>query len=109
VPDGGRSLILAVGKAAIPMMREALDQAGVAYHIVGDPTLFEVVFTEKKPRDYRDTTDGDASLTARWNGVLRENGIFKAPGKTYPCLALNEADLELTQNAIRKAGAALMG
>ncbi|MBE1297829.1 glycerate kinase type-2 family protein [Phycobacter azelaicus] len=25
VPDGGRSLILAVGKAAIPMMREALD------------------------------------------------------------------------------------
>ena len=39
--------------------------------------------------------------------ALRENGIFKSPGKTYPCLALSEADFDLTDAAIAKAAAAI--
>ncbi|WP_275041683.1 hypothetical protein [Leisingera sp. ANG-S5] len=39
--------------------------------------------------------------------MLRQEGIFKSPGKTYPSLALTDEDLEQTEAAIRKAAAAL--
>ena len=46
---------------------------------------------------------------ATYNRVLRENGVFKLPGKFYPSLALTDADFEMTQEAVDKAVAAIAG
>ena len=44
---------------------------------------------------------------ARFNRVLREHGVFKSPGKTYPSLALTEADFAWTEAAVAMAAAAV--
>jgi glutamate-1-semialdehyde 2,1-aminomutase len=89
------------------MAKTALSANGIAHQIVGDPTLFEIVFADTQPRDYRDTFNADTAMGAKFNAVLMQEGVFKAPGKTYPSLALTEADFELTQRAYEIAAASL--
>ena len=105
--DGAYDQLNGTGKRLMQATSAALEEAGVPFQIVGEPSLFEVVFTGAKVRDYRDTQAGDAERTKRYNAVLREEGIFKSPGKTYPSLALTEEDLQQTEAAIRKAAMAL--
>ena len=82
---------------------DALNEVGIAHQIVGDPTLFEVVFSETMPRNYRDVLESDQDATKRWSDACRAHGLFKAPGKTYPSLALTEDDLEWTRTAAMAA------
>ncbi|MER9794746.1 aminotransferase class III-fold pyridoxal phosphate-dependent enzyme [Mesorhizobium sp. M0213] len=88
------------GAAIIGFLRDALDKTGADYQIVGDPVLFDVVFTKRSVKSYRDVLKADNSLAGRFNAQLRQHGIFKSPGKIYPCLALSSSDLAWTQNAI---------
>ncbi|WP_323776235.1 aspartate aminotransferase family protein [Leisingera sp.] len=95
------------GKRLMQATSAALEDAGVPFRIVGEPALFEVVFTDAQVRDYRDTQAGNLNRSRRYNEMLRAEGIFKSPGKTYPSLALTGEDLEQTEAAIRKAAMAL--
>ena len=104
---GAYQRFISIGETVSQMMEEALDQTGVPFHIVGHPTLFEVVFHEIQPLDYRMVQNGDAQAAKAWNDTLRANGIFKSPGKTYPSLILSEEDLAITQAAIDKAAQAV--
>lgn len=83
--------------------RKHLDSSGHAFHIVGEPTLFDVLFTDTKPVDYRTTIAANADRNTQFNKTLRQQGIFKSPGKTYPSLAINSDDLALTDAAIKVA------
>jgi glutamate-1-semialdehyde 2,1-aminomutase len=105
--EGQYDRFRAIGHQVQTMMRRALDQAGVGYRIVGDPTLFEVVFTETDPRSYRDVLAGNSARAKVWNDTLKAHSIFKSPGKTYPSLALTAEDLDLTARAIEEAGKAV--
>lgn len=105
--EGQYAALRGLGTRVQDMIRSALDPIGVGYRIVGDPTLFEVVFTDAAPRNYRDVLDGDTSLATLWNESLRAHGIFKSAGKTYPSLSLTEADLQLTEQAITEAASAI--
>lgn len=106
--DGQYDRLRGLGNRVQDMIRSELDPTGIAYRIVGDPTLFEVVFTGSNPRSYRDVLAGDASLGKHWNDALRAHGVFKSPGKTYPSLALTEADMALTEAAIQAAAKAVV-
>ena len=88
------------GETLMTAMTEALTKAGIDHRIVGDPTLFDVVFTARDVRDYRDAFAADAGLNARFNAALRAKGIFKSPGKLYPSLALSDEDIAQTVDAI---------
>ena len=55
--------------------------------------------------NYRGWLTGDKDKNARFNAVLRSRGIFKAPGKLYPSLAVTDDDLEQTDAAIVAATA----
>lgn len=87
--------------------RKHLDAAGVAHRIVGHENLFDVVFTDRDVRSYRDVIGANTAKNARFNAVLRENGIFKSPGKTYPHPALTDEDFDLKEAAIAKAAQAV--
>ena len=91
------------GETLMAAMADALTKAGVEHQVVGDPTLFDVVFTASAVRDYRDVFAADAGLNARFNAGLRAKGIFKAPGKLYPSLALTQEDIAQTIEAIEFA------
>ncbi len=101
--DGAYDTLRAHGERLQGMFRRHLEVAGVAHRIVGHPTLFDVVFTGSDVRTYRDVLSADQKKNALFNASLRENGVFKSPGKVYPSLALTEEDFELTEAAIVKA------
>jgi glutamate-1-semialdehyde 2,1-aminomutase len=105
--EGAYDHLLGLGNRVSRMISDALGKTGVPFHIVGHPTLFEVVFHEVQPLDYRMVQNGDAQSAKAWNDTLHANGIFKSPGKTYPSLVLNEEDLAITQAAIDKAAQAV--
>jgi glutamate-1-semialdehyde 2,1-aminomutase len=96
-----------LGKTLMNAISEHLGKAGFDHQIVGDPTLCDVLFTSGKINDYRDVYKADAARNLRFNKLLREKGIFKSPGKLYPCLALTDADIEQTVDAISYAASKL--
>jgi len=85
----------------------SLEKTGLSFQIVGDPTLFDVVFTDTKVIDYRSWLTGDSEINSKFNASLRSSGILKSPGKLYPCLALTEEDFEKTEAALAVACAAI--
>ncbi len=101
--DGAYDQLRANGKRLMAMYRKHLDAAGLAHRIVGHETLFDVLFTDRDVRTYRDVLGADAAKSAKFNAVLRANSIFKSPGKVYPHLALTEEDYAVTEAAISKA------
>ena len=96
-----------LGKTLMSAISEHLGKAGFDHQIVGDPTLFDVLFTSAKIKDYRDVYAADVDRNLRFNKLLREKGIFKSPGKLYPSLALTDADIEQTIDAISYAAGKL--
>ncbi len=105
--DGAYDQLRQTGRALQKIQSEALTEAGIAHQICGDETLFDIFFTDNACRDYRSAAHDDPSTNARYNASLRDNGVFKAPGKLYPSLAVTDADLDLTRAAVAKAVQAL--
>ncbi|MCO4846871.1 MAG: aminotransferase class III-fold pyridoxal phosphate-dependent enzyme [Yoonia sp.] len=97
----------ALGQSLMDMQSAALSEAGIAHQICGDPTLFDIFFTAHEVKDYRSAKHLDPQDNAIWNASLRDDGIFKSPGKLYPSLALTEADLQQTKQAFSSAAVAL--
>ncbi len=105
--EGQYDRLRGLGQQLRGMASEALIARDIPHQIVGDRTLFEVVFTDREVRDYRDVIQSDTTRGATFNATLRTHGVFKAPGKTYPCLALSEADLDQTRAAYVAAAESL--
>ena len=105
--DGAFDQLRHTGRALQEMQSNALNSAGIAHQICGDETLFDIYFTGKACRDYRSAQHDDPGRNVLYNDILRQEGIFKAPGKLYPSLAVTEDDLQMTEAAVAKAVAAL--
>ncbi len=105
--DGQYARLRDLGDRVGGMIRQALEPTGIPFRIVGDATLFEIVFTAQDARDYRSVQASDAGRAKLWNDTLRHHGIFKSSGKTYPSLALTEDDLAVTHEAIQSAAAVI--
>lgn len=105
--EGAYDRLHANGARLMEMARTHLEATGIPHRIVGSPCLFDVVFTDREVRNYRDVLGADAGRNARFNAVLRAHGVFKSPGKVYPSLALTEEDFTLTDAAIAAAAAAV--
>ena len=96
-----------LGQTLMDMQSAALAEQGIVHHICGDPTLFDIYFTDVDPVDYRSAKHSDPKINAVWNSTLRAHGVFKSPGKLYPSLALENDDLEMTRSAFKHAAHAV--
>jgi len=105
--EGAYDRLRDFGARLMKMQSDALEANHIPHQIIGDETLFDVLFTDGPVKNYRDVQAADAEINARYNAVLRERGIFKSPAKMYPCLALTEPDFECTQAAVDIAAASL--
>ena len=105
--EGQYDRLKANGERLMASFSKHLSAAGHDYQIVGEPWLFDVLFTGKRVKDYRDVMQADAAKNARFNAALRANGVFKSPGKVYPSVALTEDDLALVDEAIAQAAKAI--
>ena len=105
--DGSYDQLRAIGRALKMMQSDALSQAGIAHQVCGDDTLFDIFFTNAPCRDFRTAKHDDPRRSAIYNDVLRKHGVFKAPGKLYPSLAITDADLQQSRNAAWAAAQSL--
>lgn len=104
---GAHETLRETGRTVMKMIGTHLTEAGIAHQIVGDPTLFDVVFSQTPISDYRDVLQAEAARNTAFNTAIRAEGVFKSPGKLYPSLAIDDQDLEWTDHAIRKATASI--
>ncbi len=91
------------GEFIIKALRDNLGAAGIPHQIVGDPVLFDVQFTDRPVKNYRDMFHADGKMLADFNVHLREKGLLKGMSKTYMSLALTQEDLEETAAVIAYA------
>jgi glutamate-1-semialdehyde 2,1-aminomutase len=98
---GAYEQIHATGRELMSALAQLLREAGIAAQVIGEPPLFEVVFTaDTTPiRDYQGTARGDMDMARRFNALLRERGILKGEQKYYVSLAHNEDDIRHTRGA----------
>ncbi len=95
------------GRRLMDMLSNELGSRDVPHRLVGDPTLFDVMFLDHDIRNYREGVRADSKRNAHFNQVLRQNQILKSPGKLYPHMALVEDDFDLAALAINKAAQAV--
>ena len=89
------------GQEIMDCMSECFKRANIHHRIVGDPSLFDVLFIDEDVNNYRNSIKADAKLNARFNQGLRKRKIFKASAKLYPSLALTDEDIYHTKEAIK--------
>ncbi len=93
----------AAGERLMEIARDSLVRRGIPHQVVGHPSLFEVVFSETPIRNYRDFHGSDLDRWARYNRALVDRRVFKAPGKFYVSLALDDADFAVLEEALEGA------
>jgi len=95
--------LFATGAQLMEGLAGLVRDAGLPATVVGEPPLFDVVFSSDDMRDYRATQRGDAALLGRFNKLLRAQGILKGDSKYYVSLAHDEADVDHTLQAFATA------
>jgi glutamate-1-semialdehyde 2,1-aminomutase len=95
--------VFATGRELMGTLAELLASAGLPAQVIGEPVLFDVVFTREPVRDYRGTLKGDADMLKRFNVALRKRGIMKGESKYYVSTAHTEADVKHTIEAWKGA------
>ncbi|MCC6717862.1 MAG: aminotransferase class III-fold pyridoxal phosphate-dependent enzyme [Acetobacteraceae bacterium] len=93
----------ATGRELMGTLSELLRAAGLPAQVIGEPVLFDVVFTGEPIRDYRGTLKGDADMLRRFNAALRQRGVMKGESKYYVSVAHTDADVKHTVEAWKGA------
>ncbi len=101
--DDAYNKMRAYGKRLKKLFDKYMESTGIEYQVLGDDTLFDVVFAKNNIKNYRDYILADPALYQRFNSTLRSNGVFKPPGKIYVSSVLTSEDFDLTEEAIRLA------
>ena len=96
-----------IGSKLKDIHSKTFDKEAIEYQIVGDETLFDVIFTNRSCIDYRSTKHDEIAKAYNYNKILREHGILKAPSKIYPSLTISEMDIASTKQAVEVAVKAL--
>jgi glutamate-1-semialdehyde 2,1-aminomutase len=106
---GAYEKLFATGRELKSTLAELLKSAGIPSVVIGEPPLFEVVFTSApEVRDYRGVLGGDAEMSRQFNKLLRERGILKGESKYYVSLAHTAEDVKFATEAWKSAIAELL-
>ena len=95
------------GQRIMDFAAKKLNDSNIDFKIVGDQTLFEIMFLSEKILNYRDVQKNDQKIYSKFNKLLRDNGVFKPIGKMYISLSLTEEDFSQTELALEKASSEL--
>jgi glutamate-1-semialdehyde 2,1-aminomutase len=88
--------VFANGRRLMGTLSELLKKHGFKAQVIGEPPLFDIVFTDQPIKDYRDTLKADTALLKRFNQALRARGIMKGESKYYVSVAHTQADIDHT-------------
>lgn len=95
--------VFANGRRLMATLSELLKKHGVKAQVIGEPPLFDIIFTDQPIKDYRDTLKADTAMLKRFNQALRARGIMKGDSKYYVSVAHTQADIDHTIGAWEEA------
>ncbi|MBS0539159.1 MAG: aminotransferase class III-fold pyridoxal phosphate-dependent enzyme [Proteobacteria bacterium] len=96
---GAYDQVFKTGRTLMAALSDLLKKNGVKAQVIGEPPLFDILFTDQPVKDYRDTLKADKAMAAKFNKLLRERGLMKGETKYYVSLAHTQADIDLTIKA----------
>jgi len=96
---GAYDQLFAIGRGLMATLTELLRRNGLTAQVIGEPPLFDAVFSGEVVRDYRGTLRGNAEMGRRFNALLRERGILKGESKYYVSLAHTTEDIQHAREA----------
>jgi len=96
---GAYEQVFKTGRTLMAALSDMLKNAGIKAQVIGEPPLFDIIFTDHPIKDYRDTLKADKAVLGRFNKLLRERGIMKGESKYYVSLAHTQADIDQTIEA----------
>jgi glutamate-1-semialdehyde 2,1-aminomutase len=91
------------GRRLMDALAGLLRRAGRPAQVLGEPTVFDVVFTGEPVVDYRGLLRADAGLIRAFNAGCFARGVLKGGQKIYVSLAHTDEDLERTVEAFAGA------
>src|SRR5471032_1209498 len=91
--------VFKTGRTLMAALSDMLKNAGIKAQVIGEPPLFDILFTDQPIKDYRDTLKADKAMATKFNKLLRERGLMKGESKYYVSLAHTQADIDLTIKA----------
>lgn len=91
--------VFANGRKLMDALSGLLKKHGVKAQVIGEPPLFDIIFTDQPIKDYRDTLKADTAILKRFNQALRARGIMKGDSKYYVSVAHTQADIDHTIGA----------
>jgi len=100
---GAYEQVFATGRELMAALDDLIKKARIKAQVIGEPPLFDVIFTDQPVKDYRDTLKGHKAAATVFNKLLRERGIMKGESKYYVSLAHDRADIDHTIGAWTEA------
>jgi glutamate-1-semialdehyde 2,1-aminomutase len=100
---GAYEQVFKTGRTLMSALSELLKKHGVKAQVIGEPPLFDILFTDQPIKDYRDTLKADKAMATKFNKLLRERGLMKGESKYYVSLAHTQADIDQTIGAWSEA------
>ena len=104
---GAYETLHGTGRRLMAGLTELVRRSGLPGQVVGEPVVFDVLFTEEPVTDYRSLQKADGSLARLFTTELIKRDVVKNTQKMYLSLAHTEADVARTLEAAEDALKAL--
>jgi glutamate-1-semialdehyde 2,1-aminomutase len=95
------------GRRLMAGLGELAQRSGLAAQVVGEPVVFDLLFTAEPVTDYRSLQKADGALGRAFTTELIKRGVVKNTQKMYLSLVHSEADVARTLEACEDALRAL--
>jgi glutamate-1-semialdehyde 2,1-aminomutase len=100
---GAYETIHATGRALMAGLGELAGKTGLPAQVVGEPVVFDLLFTDQPVVDYRSLQTADAALGKAFTTELIKRGVVKNSQKMYVSLAHSTGDVARTLEAAEDA------
>ncbi len=100
---GAYDTIFATGKRLMAGLSELVQKSGLPAQVVGEPVVFDVLFTDQPVVDYRSVQKADGALAKAFTTELIKRGVVKNTQKMYMSLVHTSDDVAKTLEACEDA------
>jgi glutamate-1-semialdehyde 2,1-aminomutase len=96
---GAYATLHATGKRLMAGLTELAGKSGLPAQVVGEPVVFDLIFTDEPVVDYRSLQKGNAALGRAFTTELIKRGVVKNGQKMYMSLVHSSDDVAKTLQA----------
>ena len=104
---GAYERLHAAGRRLRDGLADLVKRSGLPAQVIGESTVFDIVFTDKPVTDYRSLLTADGTRLKAFNAECLRRGVCKGREKLYMSLAHSDEDIAKTLEAFEGALAAL--